>query len=79
MNHWPKFSLDLIARTSDPAEYPAVGVQYCVVDDDGGRHVYGDQMWVPSGACIRDGSFPGGRIERREVTISYGEWREVAR
>lgn len=50
------------------------GVQYAVVDPDGSDHPYGDQSWVMGGGPIRDGGHPEGRIQRRTVTVTYGEW-----
>jgi hypothetical protein len=60
----------LVERHEDDS--PEMADQYCVVDLDGSRHVYGDQNWVKYGEALKH--HPDGRIEHRVITISYGEW-----
>lgn len=57
----------------DDAGEPQSGVQYGVLGKDGKHYLYGDQGWVASGQAIED-AHPGGRIQRRTFTITYGEW-----
>jgi len=62
-----------IAALTDVVSDPTAAVQFCVVDEHGERHVYGDQSWIAGGRAVRE-AHPGGRVERRTVTITYGEW-----
>jgi hypothetical protein len=66
-----RLALDALAE-QHPDDSPETADQYCVVDPDGTRHVYGDQGWVKDGQALKH--HPGGRIEHRTITISYGEW-----
>jgi hypothetical protein len=75
-NHVPRTGAHLIALTDDPdTGSPDEAVQFAVLDPDGSRHVYGDQTWVASGVVL-DAMHPAGRVQRRDVTISYGEWAD---
>ena len=56
-------------RTQDPT----TGAQFAVLDPDGERTAYGDQRYVAYGECLQDGH-PDGKIQRRTITITYGEW-----
>lgn len=62
-----------IAALTDERVDPTSADQFSVVDRDGVRHVYGDQSWVAYGQVLVD-AHPGGRVQRRTVTITYGEW-----
>lgn len=69
-----KHSLQIDALT-DQIDDPTDAMQYCVLDK-GERHVYGDQSWVRWGGAVRD-SHPDGRVQRRRITITYGEWEDA--
>lgn len=69
----PFLTLSIDALTDQTGENPTGAVQYCVVGAFGERHVYGDQGWVASGQAVID-AHPGGHVEYRTVTISYGAW-----
>ena len=64
--------LDVAALTVDGLDEPHTATQFCVVEN-GRRHVYGDQSWVAHGDVLRQ-EHPDGHIERREITLTYGEW-----
>lgn len=70
----PRYSLELTART-DQREDPTHAVQYAVLDR-GEHHTYGDQSWVAYGRALTD-AHPHGRVQRRTVTITYGQWEDV--
>lgn len=72
----PMHSLDIAGLTDDTRD-PVSGRQFAVIDPDGSRKVYGDQSWVAHGSVIGDGSHPDGRIEYRDITVTYGEWRRA--
>lgn len=75
-NHVPRTATDLIALTDDPdTGSPDEAVQFVVLDPDGSRHVYGDQTWVANGVVL-EAMHPDGRVQRRDVTISYGKWTD---
>jgi len=68
----PFHSVDIVGLTDeDPAEWTNA-VQYSVAMPDGRHLVYGDQRWVASGRALAD--HRDGWVERRTVTITYGEW-----
>ena len=69
----PSFSLEITGLTWVRDDNPTGGIQYCAVDELGVRHIYGDQEWVMSGQAIID-AHPGGHVEQRTITITYGEW-----
>lgn len=69
-------SLSIIGLADDPAD-PTDAVQFAVQDPNGQRFIDGDQRWIAYGQCIRDGSHPNGRIQRRAITITYGEWEDA--
>jgi hypothetical protein len=71
--HVPMHLMDVTGLTDDD---PNSGVQFAVLDPDGTHHAYGDQSWVAYGQAIRCGMHPDGRIQRRTVTITYGEWED---
>lgn len=71
MNH----SLELSALT-DASRFPTRAVQYAGVGADGKLHIYGDQAWVRDGGWSEQ--FPGGVVLRRDITIHYGPWQELA-
>ena len=52
--------------------FPTELTQWSVVGPGGHRAVYGDQHYVADRQVLRDE--PEGRIERRTITIIYGEW-----
>lgn len=72
----PSYSLDITGLTESRDDNPTSAVQYCVVDEKGIRRVYGDQEWVVSGQAVID-AHPGGRVEQRTITITYGEWSSI--
>lgn len=72
--HVPTYSAHLTGLTGERIDDPTWAVQFAVVDPDGTRTAYGDQSWVAASGPVRDGSHPGGRIQSRTVTITYGEW-----
>lgn len=74
--NFPRHSLDMVGCT-DEREDPTAAVQFAVLDPNGRRTAYGDQSWVAHGVCIADGSHPEGRIQYREIAISYGEWKDM--
>lgn len=51
---------------------PHLGVQFTVLATNGERHTYGDQEWVADGRALDH--HPGGRVQHRSVTITYGPW-----
>lgn len=64
--------MDIPALTTEMLDEPTTGEQWCVVDADGMRHIYGDQGWIKSHEAL---SFhPGGHVEHRPMTITYGDW-----
>lgn len=67
----PAHTLAIDALTDDVLD-PEMAVQYCVVGEDGFRHVYGDQQWIADGRVLR--YHPDGQIQRRVITITYGDW-----
>lgn len=67
-------TLDLTGLTNNDGDNPTDAVQYAVIDRDGASQINGDQEWVRSHQCITEGSRPGGRIQYRRVTITYGPW-----
>ena len=69
----PTYSIHVTGVSDQRDDDTTEGVQFCVLDPDGSRHVYGDQSWVAYGGAVRD-SHPRGRVQRRSVTITYGEW-----
>lgn len=72
--HHPRhLSLNALTYHNDD---PTEAVQYCIVGANGRRYVYGDQEWVASGAAIED-SHPGGHVEKRTISITYGEWSPI--
>jgi hypothetical protein len=71
----PSYRLDFYGLTDQRDGEPTQAVQFAVVDRGGERYQYGDQSWVYSGQAIED-SHPGGKIQRRTVTIVYGEWED---
>lgn len=70
----PVHSLHVAALT-DQDDDPTDAVQYAVLDR-GQHHTYGDQEWVASGQALHD-AHQNGRVQRRTVTITYGEWVDV--
>lgn len=69
-----KHSLDLAGLTDDTTE-PTSAMQYAVSTPTG-RVVFGDQEWVRSGQALAE--LPdGAKVQRRTITISYGEWEDV--
>lgn len=68
--------LDVPALTVDDLDEPHTATQFCVVDSLGIRYIYGDQSWVAHGDALRH-QHPDGHIERREITLTYGEWMPV--
>jgi hypothetical protein len=74
MTDVPMHSLEISALT-DERDEPRTAVQYSVVDR-GSRHIYGDQSWVAYGEVLRLDHLDG-RIECRDITITYGEWRPI--
>lgn len=74
----PRHCLEVTGLTADDPESgdQTSGIQFSVLDPDGTHTTYGDQSWVASGQCIKDGSHPDGRIQYRTITITYGEWED---
>jgi len=72
MSHIPLHRLDIPALTDEPGDNPSTAVQYSVVVD-GKREMDSDQRWMADGRALW--VYEGGRIECRDITISYGEWR----
>ena len=69
--------MSVTALTDNPPDQdPTSGVQYAVLDPDGQHHTYGDQSWVKYGGPVQGGSHPGGRIQSRTVTVTYGPWAD---
>ncbi len=69
----PSHTLSIEALTESPGVNPVSAVQYCVVGANGRRYIYGDQSWVAAGHAV-DEAHPGGHVEQRTITITYGEW-----
>lgn len=72
----PFHSVDISALTDDDPSEPGSAVQYAIVYLSGRREINGDQQWVADGRGLRwhNGSGLDVRVERRTVTITYGEW-----
>lgn len=70
----PSYSLDITGLTDEFVD-PTSAVQFCIVDRDGERRVYGDQSWVADGRALAH--HEGGHIESRTITITYGEWSSI--
>lgn len=71
----PRHSVEMVGLTDQTDDVTDV-TQFAVLDPDGRRSVYGDQSWVAYGRVLRD-AHPDGRIQFRQITISYGEWTDV--
>jgi hypothetical protein len=65
--------MDVSALTAEKRNEPSTGEQWCVVDPDGERHIYGDQDWIKSHEALNIHP-EGSHIEHRSLTITYGEW-----
>ena len=72
----PQQSLEVAGLTDDDVD-PASGIQFAVLDPSGKRHKDGDQSWVAYGTVLTDGNHPGGWIQYRTISISYGEWTDM--
>lgn len=77
-----RYPLEVVGLSATPCghnEAPSeqhYGVQFCVVEPDSSRYVYGDQEWVRTGRALEHHA-DGSHIERRTVDITYGEWEKA--
>ncbi len=68
--------MEISALTEELLDEPNEGEQFRIVKPDGSGHIFGDQEWVRSGEAL--GLCPeGSMIQRRTVTIVYGDWEPV--
>lgn len=61
--------LDIPALTAAAVPDPTTAIQYALIDRDGQRRIFGDQLWLAGLA-----NYPDHEVHQRAITITYGDW-----